>query len=348
MQNKQSSITDMEKAQSRKGLLVFDAIYGSTLEAAYWVKAIIGHENNLDVKALPQVITLAPYDYVIIGSPTRLEKPTKKICRFIKTHSQELSCKQVCYFLTCGDTDETTILKVPGQKAHLIGGRNYLFDLLQTFPEIKPVVMAGLGGRTVISTLNMTDSLMVWLVEKLAKEGVAGQGLEISETLVPERVEAFANDIRTRILDLAPRQNVEQFRAYWNSLQPASLSNPEKKKSEPQEFECNRNTDSIYYVRTRMKGDLHKGQVLLSQWGQGAGIALDQQVTTSFNTYYHAVKNYGGRELTLHVVTAILPEDPGYVHFSFRSYAKPKNRHGLENDINKAVALIQASSKIIR
>ncbi|MCP4627315.1 MAG: hypothetical protein GY850_27950, partial [bacterium] len=275
-------------------------------------------------------------------------KPTDRTYEFIEAHRQVLSKKQVCYFLTCGDTDETMVLKVPGQKAHLIGGRNYLFDFMQTFPEIKPVAIAGFGGRVVKPTLNAKDSFMVWLVEKLAKESDVDQGLEIGETLVPERVEAFANDIRTRILDQGPRQNIEQFRGYWNSLQPASLVNPEKKKFKPHEFDIQRSSEKVYYVRTRMKGALQKGQALIHQWVQGAGIELDQQVTTSFNTYYHAVKNYGGRELTFHVVTAILPEDPGYVHFSFRSYAKPKNRHGLENDINKAVALIQANSKKIR
>ncbi len=343
MQNKQSSFTGMGNAQSLKGLLVFDSIYGSTHEASYWLKAIIGHENNLDVKALSQVITLAPYDYVIIGSPTRMEKPTKKIYKFIKSHCLELSRKQVCYFLTCGDTDETMVLKVPGQKAHLIGGRSYLLDLIETFPEIKPVVMAGFGGRTVMPTLNMTDSLMIWLVEKLAKEGVAGQGLEISESLVPERVEAFANDIRTLILGQCPCQNVNQFRGYWNSLQPASLSNREKKKIEPQKFEVHHSAEKIYYVRTRVKGDLQKGRALIQQWGLDTGIKLEQQVSTFFNNYYHAGKNYGGQEMTLHVVTATLTEDPGYVHFSFRSYDKSKYRHAMESDINKAVALIQTS-----
>ncbi len=338
-------ITGIGNAQSRKGLLVFDSIYGSTIETAFWIKAIVGHENQLDVKSLSQVITIEPYDYVIIGSLTRMEKPTDKTYEFIETHYQELSQKQVCYFLTCGDTDETMVLKVPGQKAHLIGGRNYLLDLIETFPEIKPIVIAGFGGRVVNPTLNMTDSFMAWLVEKLAKEGVAGQGLEISESLVPERVEIFANDIRTRILDKGPCQNVEQFRNYWNSLQPASLTEPEKKKSEPQEFEVQRRSDKVYYVRTRMKGDLQKGRVLIQQWGQDTGVKLEQQVSSFFNTYYHAVKNYGSQEMTLHVVTAILPEDPGYVHFSFRSYAKPKNRKDVEKDITKAVNLIQNNKK---
>ncbi len=337
--------TGTGNAQSRKGLLVFDSIYGSTIETAFWIKAIVGHENQLDVKSLSQVITIEPYDYVIVGSLTRMEKPTDKTYEFIEAHYQALSKKLVCYFLTCGDTDETMVLKVPGQKAHLIGGRNYLLDLMQAFPEIKPIVIAGFGGRVVKPTLNTTDSIMVWLVEKLAKESDVDPGLEISETLVPERVEVFANDIRTRILDQGPRQNVGKFRGYWNSLQPASNTNPEKMKFKPQEFEVQRSSGKVYYVRTRMKGDLQKGRAFIQQWGLDTGIKLEQQVSTFFNNYYHAGKNYGGQEMTLHVVMATLPEDPGYVHFSFRSFAKPKNRKDVEKDITKAVNLIQNNKK---
>ncbi len=44
------------QAAPKKGLLVYDSIYGSTVEVAYWVKAIIGHEQQLDVKSIPQVL----------------------------------------------------------------------------------------------------------------------------------------------------------------------------------------------------------------------------------------------------------------------------------------------------
>ena len=332
-------------AVEKKGLLVHASIYGSTIEASYWVKAIIGHEHHLDVKALPQVITVEPYDYVIIGSLTRNEKPVEPIYEFVEKFRAALAGKEVCYFLTCGDTDETMVLKVPGQDAHLIGGRNYLMDMLQSFPEIKPVVIAGFGGRSVKPTLNLKDSFMVWLVGKLAKEGEVGGGLDIWESLVPERVEAFANEVRVKVLGLGPRENVEQFRGYWQSLQPASLADPSKKKFDPRPFDYRHSTDRIHYVRARMPGTLDDGIALLDTWAREAGIDLREQVKNFFNVYYHGVKSYGGKEMTIHVVPSTLPEDPGSVHFSFRSYDKPDNRAGVETDIDRAAQMITARSK---
>ena len=95
-----------------KGLLVYDSIYSSTVEVAYWIKAIIGYDQHLDVKKIDQVITVKPYDYVIIGSYTKWEKPSPRISKFVEVFQDDLATKKVAYFLTCGDFDETMILPV--------------------------------------------------------------------------------------------------------------------------------------------------------------------------------------------------------------------------------------------
>ncbi len=337
-------VPQLSSAEQKKGLLVYDGIYGSTIETAYWIKAIIGHDHHLDVKALSQVITIDPYDYVIIGSLTRWEKASKPIYAFIEDNRADLAKKQVCYFLTCGDTDETMVLTYPGKPAHLIGGRNYLLHTMETFPEIKPVAIAAFGGRQVMPTLNRIDTFWIWMVGKLAKEGSAWEGLDIWESLVPGRVEAFANEIRVKILGLDPLEpeELKPLRGYWQSLQPASLEDPSKKKYVPRPFEELHATDRVYYLRTRVNGDLENGRTVIKEWAEKAGLTLNEQVTTFFNSYIQAVKNYDGREMTIHVVPATMPEDPGYVHFSFRSYDKPDRRTGVEKDILKAREMIKA------
>ena len=332
-------------AQAKKGLLIYDTIYGSTIEVAYWIKALIGVENHLDVKRLSQFLTVKPYDYVIIGSYTRNEKPSKAIYKFVETHQAELAKKEVAYFLTCGDNDETMILKTPGGTPHLIAGRNYLFDIQEKFPDIKPVVIGGFGGRQVNPTLTTKDTFQTWLVGKLAKEGVPWEGLDIWESLVPERVEAFANEIREKILSLQPREDVEKYRGYWTSLQPASLSDPSKVKFKPKPYNEHKTTDRIFFTRSRIKGDLNHAIDLLKTWSKQEGIDLKQQKKSSFNVYYHAVKTYDGKELTLHVVAATLPEDPGNVHISFRSFDKPDKRKGVEEDVAKAEAILWAEGR---
>ena len=45
--------------------------------------------------------------------------------KFLEANRSVLATKELCFLLTCGDTDETQVLKVPGKEPHLIAGRNY-------------------------------------------------------------------------------------------------------------------------------------------------------------------------------------------------------------------------------
>jgi menaquinone-dependent protoporphyrinogen IX oxidase len=333
------------QAEGKKGLLVHASIYGSTIETAYWIKAIIGNENHLDVKSLDQVITIDPYDYIIIGSLTRNEKPVKKVYEFIEANRAKLAEKEVCYYLTCGDSDETMVLKVPGRDAHLIGGRNYLVEAMEKYPEIKPVAIGGFGGRQVFPTLGIKDNFQIWLVGKLAKEGAPWKGLDIWESLVIERVEAFANEVRTKILGIGPRENIEELRGYWTSLQPGSLTDSTKKKFSPKPSYEHKSSKKIYYARSRAKTDLVMGDTLLKQWAKDNGVDLKEQVKTSFNIYYHATKNYGGEPITAHIVIATFPDEPDNLQISFRCWDKPDVRKGIEADITKAEELLWADGR---
>lgn len=332
-------------AAQKKGLLIYDTIYGSTIEVAYWIKALVGPENTLDVKRLTQFLTLEPYDYVIIGSYIRNEKPSKDTYKFLETYQDILAEKEVIYFLTCGDNDETMVLKTPGGTPHLIAGRNYLIDIYEKFPTIKPVVVGAFGGRQVQPTLGTMDSMFTWLLGKLAKEGAPWEGLDIWESLIPERVEVFANQIRKEILGLPLRYDVEPYRGYWDSLQPASLSDPEKEKFHPKPYNEDQDTDRVLFRRSRIKSSLDGTITHLQTWAKQADIDLQEQRKTSFNVYYHAVKTYEGKEHTLHIVAAELTEDPGNTHISFRSYEKPDNRKGVPEDVAKAEKILWADGR---
>jgi len=332
-------------AAPKKGLLVYDSIYGSTVEVAYWIKAIIGHEQQLDVKAIPQITTIEPYDYIILGSATRNEGPTGTMVDFLEANRTVLAGKELCFFLVCGDSDETQVLKVPGTEPGLIAGRNYIIKMSKKFPELKFTCIAGMGGRQVMPNLGMTDSLQIWAVGKLAKEGAVWTGLEIWESMVVERVEFFANEVRVKVLGLEPRENVEQFRGYWESLQPANRSDLSLKKFKPKPWTEKVSIDSLYYSRGRVKADLDSARALLQTWASENGYDLQVQVESFFNTYYHAVKANGEEESIIHIVPATLPEDPGNVHISFRNYDKPEKRADVEKDIEAAEALLQADGR---
>jgi menaquinone-dependent protoporphyrinogen IX oxidase len=332
-------------AAGKKGLLVYDSIYGSTVEVAYWIKAIIGIENQLDVKAIPQITTIEPYDYVILGSATRNEGPVKGMHAFIEANRSVLAKKELCFFLVCGDSDETQVLKVPGRDAHLIAGRNYMQPIYQRYPELTYTCIGGFGGRQVMPSLKLADRLQIKLLEKLAKEGAIWIGREIWESLVVERVEAFANEVRVKVLGLQPRENVEQFRGYWQSLQPANRSDLSLGKFKPKPWTEKLNSEKLYYSRSRIKADLEPAIAMIESWARDNGYDLRVQVKSFFNVYYHAAKTYGGKERIVHIVPSTMPEDPGTVHISFRSYDTPEERIDVERDIDAAEALLWADGR---
>jgi hypothetical protein len=217
----------------------------------------------------------------------------------------------------------------------------------EKFPELKFTCIAGMGGRQVMPSLGTMDSLQIWAVGKLAKEGATWIGLEIWESMVVERVEAFANEVRVKVLGLEPRENVEQFRGYWQSLQPANRSDLSLKKFKPKPWTEKVISDKLYYSRGRVKADLDSVRALLQTWASENGYELRDQVSSFFNTYYHAVKVNGEDESIIHIVPATLPEDPGNVHISFRNYDKPEKRADVEKDIETAEAMLQADGRKI-
>ena len=349
-------------AEQKKGLLVYDSIYSSTTEVAYWLKAIIGNELPLDVKKLDQVITVKPYDYVIIGSYSKWEKASPRIYKFIEKNQMELAQKQVCYFLLGGDWDETMVLKAPGAPVKIIAGRNYLYDLQEKFPNIKPVIIGGFGGRQVMSALNGSDAFMIWVLERLAKEGAHWVGLDIWESLVPERVEVYGNEVRTKILGLEPLADVQKYRGFWNSLQPASLTDPTKKKTvslvtedggktwiakEKRPYTVKQNTPKLYYSRSRIKADLPQAVKLIEVWAKKEGLTLKSLKTAFYMTYFNAIKNVGGKDMIIYVVAASMPDDPGNVHVSFRTWDKPEARKPLEEAIEKGEQMLWADGRKI-
>ncbi len=348
------------QAETKKGLLIYDSNYSSTAEVAYWLKAIIGNEQPLDVKKIDQVITVKPYDYVIFGSYSKWEKPSPRIYKFIEFWKDELAKKQVCYFLTGGDWDETMVLKAPGSPVKIIAGRNYLFDLQEKYPDIKPVILGGFGGRQVLPTLQGTDGFMIWLLEKLSREGAHWVGLDIWESLVPERVEVFGNEVRTQILGLPPLADVQKYRGFWDSLQPASLTDPTKIKTttlvtedggktwvakSKRPYTVKQNSPKIYYSRSRIKADLPAAVKLLEQWSAKEGYALEEKKKASYMVYYNAVKNINGKDMIIYIVAATMPDDPGNVHVSFRTWDKPDVRKPMEDAIDKGEQVLWADGR---
>ncbi len=167
------------------------------------------------------------------------------------------------------------------------------------------------------------------------------------ESLLPERVEAFANDIRTKILSLAPLQaeEVKKYRSFWDSLQPGNLTDRNKNRLSIRPWTSTQSDKRCYFTRLRVKANQDKAAALLHDWAQQNDIELKEAKKTYYNTYFIGIKQYNGKALSMHIVTADVVEDPGNVHISLRCYANPKIRGGAEADMKKAVAALQSDGR---
>jgi len=338
---------ERDSMKNAKGLLVYDTCYGSTAESAYWIKALIGHEHYLEVKGLHQILTLEPYDYVIIGSYTRWEKPSKDVYNFIEQHYAELSKKQTAFYVHCGDCDETTVMTMPPwKKPHLSSGRNYFIHMLTKFPDLKPVTLGGFGGRQVTPRLNRGDALLIWLLERTMPQDKCGwYGRDVWESMIPKRVEAFANDIRAHMLDLPPVHDPEKCHVFWSTEQPALLSERGKGKTPERIFTVCKNTPRMFYSRSRFRSSLDETVALINQWAREAGLELIEEQKTSYNVHFQATKQGSKENLIIHIVPATFPEDPGNVHIAFRCNGKAGIRKSAEDDIVRAEALLWADGR---
>ncbi len=330
----------------KKGLIAYHTQYGSTAEVAYWLKVLIGKDQRVDVKSMDQILTVEPYDYIIIGSYARWEKPSKKTYAFVEKFLKDLKDRQVAYFITSGDCDETTVMNMPGKPPHLTSGRNYLFDIQAKFPDIKPVTTGGFGGRQATPLLNTKDSLLIWLLEKtMPKDKIGWAGRDIWESLICERVEAFADELRKTVLSLPPCNDAASLRGCWTSLQPAHLTDPLIEKNTVKPYSQKQDTPRMLLSRFRIKGSLLDAVSFIHEWSIQSATELKEIQKDYYILYYQATKSQNSKNRTIHIVAALFSEDPGAVHIALRNYDKPPLRGKAASDMALAEEILCADGR---
>jgi hypothetical protein len=177
---------------------------------------------------------------------------------------------------------------------------------------------------------------------------------------VPARVEVFGNEVRTKILGLEPLADVQKYRGFWNSLQPASLADPKKVKTttlitpdngktwvpvNERPYTVKIDSEKSFYSRSRIKADLPATAKLLNDWAKKEGYELKEVKKSDYMTWFNAVKKIDGKEDMLYIVMATMPDDPGNVHISFRTWDKPDKRKPLVEDASKAEKILWADGR---
>ena len=85
--------------------------------------------------------------------------------------------------------------------------------------------------------------------------------------------------------------------------------------------------------------------VLIKQWAREAGLELTEHQKTYYNVHFQARKQDDKKGLTIHIVPATFPEDPGNVHIAFRCNGKAAIRTSAEENIARAEALLWADGR---
>jgi menaquinone-dependent protoporphyrinogen IX oxidase len=165
-------------------LIVYTTNAGSTAEVAEMIAEEIGQAGDqVDVRRIEEVNSVAGYDAVIVGAPMILGWHGKAR-KFVRHHRLALSKIKTAYFcmaMMLTTTSSPTLspapicidpglAKLPKTPDHLtIKERyslaaNYLRPILRAAPEVHPVSVAFFGGKLEIFRLKLLQMLFVMLI----------------------------------------------------------------------------------------------------------------------------------------------------------------------------------------
>jgi menaquinone-dependent protoporphyrinogen IX oxidase len=172
-----------------KILIAYSSGMGSTEQVSQEIAKIIAEDSifNVDVQSIDSIHDIHKYDSVIIGSSVRADRPLANVRDFFATYRQELSKKKValfavCLLANCADGRE----KVK---------REYLSQILDKYPELKPVAVEAFGGSIDFDKLNpVMQSLMYRVLEKT---GIPAKGSV--DTRDWNFIRAWASEVREKL-----------------------------------------------------------------------------------------------------------------------------------------------------
>jgi menaquinone-dependent protoporphyrinogen oxidase len=165
-------------------LIVYTTNAGSTAEVAEMIAEEIGQAGDqVDVRRIEEVNSVAGYDAVIVGAPMILGWHGKAR-KFVRQHRQALSKIKTAYFCmamvltatsnpasspapTCIDPGLAKLPKTPDHlsiKERYSLAANYMRPILRTAPEVRPVSVAFFGGKLEMFRLKLLQMLFVMLI----------------------------------------------------------------------------------------------------------------------------------------------------------------------------------------
>lgn len=149
-------------------MIAYSSGLGSTKEVAQEIGNVLASEASFEVtvQSVDDVGDIHNYDAVVVGSSVRADRPLANVRDFISRYRFALPQKKVALFAVCLSANN----KAGKQKVI----DEYLSQITEKYPQIKPVSLGAFGGQIDFDQLN---SVMQMLMEKvLEKTGIPTTG----------------------------------------------------------------------------------------------------------------------------------------------------------------------------
>lgn len=126
---------------STRILVAYASEFGSTVEIAETIgQALRDRGAQVDVRAIVDVATLAPYSAAIIGSAIYNGAWLPEAVHFVEIHAAALSRMPTAYFVVCATMREDT-------PEHRQGARSFLDPVLAQIPQVRPIDIGLFAGK---------------------------------------------------------------------------------------------------------------------------------------------------------------------------------------------------------
>lgn len=122
-------------------LVAYASEFGSTVEVAETIGQTLRDGGaQVDVRAVVDVATFAPYSAAIIGSAIYNGAWLPEAVHFVEVHAAALSQIPTAYFVVCATMREDT-------PEHRQGARSFLDPVLDQIPQVRPIDIGLFAGK---------------------------------------------------------------------------------------------------------------------------------------------------------------------------------------------------------
>lgn len=148
-------------------LIAYSSGFGTTKEISEKIGQVLKDGNAMDVsvQSIDDVFDLQPFSAIVVGSSVRADRPLANVRDFFAKHHVTLAQKIVAIFAAC--------LSANCMEGREKVKREYISQITDKYPNIKPISTVAFGGKIDFDRLNpVMKQLMKRVLEKTGIQSV--------------------------------------------------------------------------------------------------------------------------------------------------------------------------------